>query len=74
MRTLMTPMTTDDVAGRLLPSEATWLVLLGLAVVLALALLVWVARHVGGSTVEGDQFMAALSRSRSRYVRPGDGR
>jgi hypothetical protein len=74
MDTSRTLLTSDVVAGRLLPSGVAWLVVLGFAVLLGLALLAWAARHVGGSTTEGDQFMATLGRSRSRFVRPGGGR
>jgi hypothetical protein len=51
----------------------TWL-LIGIVALTLLGVLVWAARHVGGSTPEGDRFMATLGRSGPRYIRPGGGR
>jgi hypothetical protein len=74
MHTLPHPMKlAGPLVDRILPSGPGWLLVIGAAVlVLAVLVLGWVARHMGGSTFEGEAFMASLGSS--RYVRSGGGR
>jgi hypothetical protein len=53
---------------------STWLLTLVVVVLALLALLVWAARNVGGSTRMGQTFMTSLEAMPCRYVRPGGGR